>query len=104
MQPPTRSTDRPGSLHADGLAQTVDSIDSCTCPPRTVVTVRPVALPFECTPANNAGRLSATSFRIIDLQHMSAPPAAMHDWPGSGDPSGGSCDPQSGAHRSSMCL
>ena len=54
QQPPTRSTKRHGSLNAGDLAQTADSIDSCSCPPRTVVPVRPVALPFECTPANNA--------------------------------------------------
>ena len=53
-QPPNRSTERHGSLNAGGLAQTANYIDSCSCPPRTVVPVRPVALPFECTPANNA--------------------------------------------------
>ena len=53
-QPPTRSTERQGSLNAGGLAQDTDSIDSCSCPPRTVAAVRPVALPFECTTANNA--------------------------------------------------
>ena len=54
QQPPTRSTERHGSLNAVGLVQTAYSIDSCCCPLRTVVPVRPVALPFECTPANNA--------------------------------------------------
>ena len=54
QQPSIRSTERHGSLNAGGLAQTTDSIDSCSCPPRTVVPVRPVALPFECTPANNS--------------------------------------------------
>ena len=54
QQPPTRSTERHGSLNACGLAQTTYSINSCSCPPRTVVPVRPVALPFEYVPANNA--------------------------------------------------
>ena len=54
QQPPTRSTERHGSLNAGGLAQTTDYIDSCSFPPRSVVPVRPVALPFECTPANNS--------------------------------------------------
>ena len=47
QQPSTRSTVRHGSLNAGGMAQTTDSIDSCSCPPRTVAPVRPVALPFE---------------------------------------------------------
>ena len=54
QQPPTRSTARHGSLNAGGLAQTADFIDSCSCPPRTVVPVRPAALPFECTPVKGA--------------------------------------------------
>ena len=48
-----RSTERHGSLNAGGLAKIADSIDSCSCPPRTVVIILPVALPFECTLANN---------------------------------------------------
>ena len=39
--------------------------------------------------------MAATSFCIINLQHLPhPPPAAMHDWPVSGDPSGGWWDPQ----------
>ena len=39
--------------------------------------------------------MAATSpFRIIDLQHLFAPSAAMHDWPASGDASGEWCDPR----------
>ena len=55
QQPPTRSTERHGSLNAGGLAQTADSIDSYVflsasyCGPSPSST-----LPFECTPANKA--------------------------------------------------
>ena len=44
QQPPTISIERHDSLTAGGLAQTANSIDSCSYPPRTVVPVRPVAL------------------------------------------------------------
>ena len=77
QQPPTRSTERHDSLNAGGLAQTADSIESCSCPPRTVVPVRPVALPFECTP----GCLQLTTPRwkngcyIAVLHHRSSTPA-----------------------------
>ena len=88
QQPPTRSTERHGSLNAGGLAQTTDSIDSCSFPPRTVVPVRPVALPFECTPANNSKmeewllhRFTSSTFNTCPhrpLPCMTGPPVEIH--------------------------
>ena len=88
QQPPTRSTERHGSLNAGGLAQTTYSIDSCSCPPRTVVPVRPVALPFESTPANNSKmeewllhRFTSSIFNTCPhrpLPCMTGPPVEMH--------------------------
>ena len=76
QQPPTRSTERHGSLNAGGLAQTADSIDSCSCPPRTVVPVRQVALPFECTPANNAKMEEWLLHRFASFPRVTATTAA----------------------------
>ena len=88
QQPPTRSTERHGSLNAGGLAQTTDCIDSCSCPPRTVVPVRRVALPFECTPANNSKmeewllqRFASSTFNTCPhrpLPCMTGPPVEIH--------------------------
>ena len=88
QQPPTRSTERHGSINAGGLAQNTDSIDSCSCPPRTVVPVRPVALPFECTPANNSKmeawllqRFASSTFNTCPhrpLPCMTGPPVEIH--------------------------
>ena len=88
QQPPTRSTDRHGSLKAGSLAQTADSIDTCTCLPHTVVPVRQVALPFECTPANNAKmeewllhRFASSTFNTCThrlLACMTGPPVEIH--------------------------
>ena len=86
--PPTISTERHDSLNAGGLAQTTDSIDSCSCPPRTVVPVRPVALSFECTPANNSKmeewllhRFASSTFNTCPhrpLPCMTGPPVEIH--------------------------
>ena len=88
QQPPTRSTERHGSLNAGGLAPTTDYIDSCSCPPRTVVPVQPVALPFECIPANNAKmqewllhRFASSTFNTCPhrpLPCMTGPPVEIH--------------------------
>ena len=88
QQPPSRSTERHGSLNAGGLAQTTYSIDSCSCPPRTVVPVRPLVLPFECTPANNSKmeewplhRFASSTFNTCPhrpLPCMTGPPVEIH--------------------------
>ena len=88
QQPPTRSTERHGSLNAGGLGQTTDSLDSCSCLPRTVVPFRPVALPFECTPANNSKmeewllhRFASSTFNTCPhrpLPCMTGPPVEIH--------------------------
>ena len=94
QQPPSRSTERHGSLSACGLAQTAYSIDACSCPPGTVVPVGPVALPFECTPANKSKMEEWLLHRVASSTLNTCPhPAVMHDWSASGDPSGGCCDP-----------
>ena len=64
------------------------SIDSCSCPPRTVVPVRSVALPFECTPANNSKmeewllhRFASSTFNTCPhrpLPCMTGPPVEIH--------------------------
>ena len=88
QQPPNRSTERHGSLNAGGLAQTTDTKDSCSCPPHTVVPVRPVAPPFECTSANNANieewllhRFASSTFNTCPhrpLPCMTGPPVEIH--------------------------
>ena len=88
QQPPTRSIERHGSLSAGGLVQTAESIDSCFWPPHTMVPVRPVALPCECTPANNAKmeewllhRFASSTFNTCPLRPlpcMTGPPVEIH--------------------------
>ena len=91
QQTPTRSTDstdRHDNLNAGGLAQTAGSVDSCSCPPRTVVPVHPVALLFECTPANTAKmeewvihRFASLSFNTClhrPLPCMTGSPVEIH--------------------------
>ena len=75
QQPPTRSTERHDSLNAGGLAQTTYSIDSCSCPPGIVVPVRPVALPFECTPANDANTKNGC-YIVSHHRHSTPAPTA----------------------------
>ena len=87
-QPPTRSSEIHGSLNAGGLTHTADSIDACSCLPRTVVPVRPVALSFECNPANNADmeecllyRCASSTFNTCPhrpLPCTTAPPVLIH--------------------------
>ena len=88
QQPPTRSTETHGSLNAGGMGQTAGSLHSCSCPPSTVVPVRPVALSLECTPANNAKmdewllyRFASSTFNTwphCPLPCMTGPPVEIH--------------------------